>query len=318
VRRAALPGTLAAALLAGCTGGGYALPEVRVYASVSPLGAQALSTLATNRRLARVVYVAEPQLADLAWFGDPTQALEAAPLLVRGSAPPQPDVEARYGDPEGRFFPLCARARVLLANPRAGLVFMPGSLSELTSPRLAGSVALVPFGRGEGPLTVAALSLLHGEEATLGFLAALGRGRPQLSRSDGEARAAVASGIAALGLVGSEEAAAGAASAAALEPIYPDQAGVGTLVFPTAVAVLARGKTSPGARQLAEWMASRDAETLVAARAPGYLPLRRSVPIPPGVRSAGDLRSPRFDWNRLAAEKNLLAPRLESWPRPPG
>jgi len=313
--RAALLGTLASAFLAGCLGPAT-LPEVRVRATVSPLAAEALAILAVNRRVARIAYVADAGSADLAWFGDPTEALEAGPVLVPGSAPPQPDVEERFRDPAGRFFPLCARARVLIVNPRAGLRIAPGHLREIADPRLAGMLALVPFGRGQGPLTAAALSLLSGEEATLELLAAVARGRPRLARSEAEVQAAVASGIAALGLVGSEEAAAGAASAAALEPIYPDQDGRGTLVFPTAVALLRGGASSPGARRLAEWLASRDAEELIAARAPGYLPVRRGVPLPPGARSAAEIRSPRLDWERLAEEKRLLSPRLAGWPHP--
>ena len=306
----------AALVFAACRPGAGALPEVKVHATVSPLAAEALSVLAVNRRVARVVLVAEPSQAELGWFGDPTEALAAGALLVPGSAPPQPDVDARWTDPRGRFYPLCARARVLVVNPRAGLPLAPRHLRDLAHPRLAGMQALVPFGKGEGPLTVAALAQAYGEDAALGLLAGIARARPLLAGTDGEVQARVASGEAAFGLAGSEQGAAGAVSAAALEVVYPDQDESGTLVFPTAVAVLGRLPSSEGARRLAEWMATSDAEELLVARAPGYLPLRGGVPLPYGVRAAAAIRSPALDWERLAEAKRALAPRLAAWPVP--
>jgi iron(III) transport system substrate-binding protein len=306
---------LGAALLGACRPAGP-LPEVRVHATVSPLGAQALVTLANNRRLARVVLVADAREADLAWFGDPAQAIAAGPLLVPGSAPAQPEVEARWKDPARRFFPLCARARVLLVNPRAVLPIQPRELRDLSDPRLAGRQALVPFGRGAGPATAAALASVFGEEPTFAFLAGVARQRPQTAPSDDAVQAMVASGAADVGLAGSEQGAAGAASAAGLEVVYPDQAAGGTLVFPTAVALLVKGGASEAALALADWMAGSDAEQLLAARAPGYLPLRGEVPLPAGVRSATAVRSLRLDWERVAALERSMSSRLASWPTP--
>jgi len=115
---------------------------------------------------------------------------------------------------------------------------------------------------------------------------------------------------AAVGLAGSEQAAAGAASVSALEVVYPDQAGFGTLVFPTAAAVLRNGVENPAVHRLAEWVAGSDAEQLLVARTPGLMPLRVDVPLPPGVRSARDLRSPALDWERLAEADERLTPQL--------
>ena len=129
-------------------------------------------------------------------------------------------------------------------------------------------------------------------------------------------QALVASGKAAFGLAGSEQAAAGAVSAAALEVVYPDQAGFGTLVFPTAAAVMQRGVEKPSVHALAEWLAGSDAEQLLVARTPGLMPLRVEVPLPPGVRSARDLRSPELDWERLAEAEKRLTPHLGLLGRP--
>jgi iron(III) transport system substrate-binding protein len=287
------------------------VPEVRVHASVSPLAAKALVTLAASRRVARVVLVPDVKDAEVAWLGDPSEALRAPEALVPGSAPEQPDVAERWKDPWRRWFPVAARARVLLVAPRASLPSRPQRLRDLADPRLAGMQALVPFGKGEGPVTVAALASVFGEEAAMGLVAGVARARPQLAASAEEVQALVASGTAAFGLAGSEQGAAGAASAAALEVVYPDQSGFGTLVFPTAAALLPAGRSSDAARRLAEWMAGDDAERLVVARAPGYLPLRPGVPVPTGIRPAEAIKSPLLDWERVTSLRKLVAPRLE-------
>jgi ABC-type Fe3+ transport system substrate-binding protein len=105
-------------------------------------------------------------------------------------------------------------------------------------------------------------------------------------------------------------------SVSALEVIYPDQAGFGTLVFPTAAAVLQRGVENPAVHALADWLAGSDAEQLLVARTPGLMPLRVDVPLPPGVRSARDLRSPPIDWDRLAEADKRLTPQLGLRARP--
>jgi len=316
VRRLAVAlAAVCASLALGCSPGAP-LPEVKVHASVSPLAAQALVTLAVNRRVARVVLVDDPAEADLAWFGDPVQALRQAPLLVPGSAPDARGVAARWKDPPGRFFPIGAHARVLLVNPRVELPVSPRHLRDLADPRLAGLQAVVPLGRGEGPATLAALALLSSDEAALRLAAAIARQRPQLALDGSGVQALVASGKAGFGLAGSEEGAAASVSAAALEVVHPDQDGFGTLVFPTAGAILKKGVSRPAALALADWLSGADAEQLLVARVPGLMPLRGDVPLPPSVKSVRDLRSPELDWDRLAETDRRLSTHLGRWPVP--
>jgi iron(III) transport system substrate-binding protein len=274
------------------------------------VAAQGLVALAANRRVARVVLVDDPAEADLAWFGDPVQALRRRDLLVPGSAPDAAGVAARWKDPARRFFPVGARARVLVVDPRASLPVAPRHLRDLADPRLAGRQALSLPGRGEGPATFAALALLSSEEAVLGLLRAVAARQPQVAADGPGVQALVASGKAAFGLAGSEEGAAGAVSVAALEVVYPDQGGFGTLVFPTAAAVLARGVENPAVHRLADWMAGSDAEQLLAARVPGLMPLREGVPLPLGVRSVRDIRSPTLDWEHLSRLDKMLTPQM--------
>ena len=74
--------------------------------------------------------------------------------------------------------------------------------------------------------------------------------------------------------------------------------------------------TVPLTRGFSTVVDEADAERVLVARVPGLLPLRPEVPVPVGVEPAGNLAALPLDWDRLAAEKAELTPRLERWPGP--
>jgi iron(III) transport system substrate-binding protein len=311
---------LALALLAGAVGcrrpaPPASLPEVALFATVGAaarVGAEAAAT----RGVARVRSAQRAEDADVLWLADPTEVVEAGDAVAPGAAPPLPDVDARWKDPRGRFAPACARARVVLASPRARLPLEVANLRDLADPRLAGRVALPPLAAGAYPAALAALSVTYGEASIERFLALLARNRARLAASDDEVRADVARGDADVGLAGSEEGAAGALSAAGLEVIVPDQAGRGAVVLPTALAVARRAAGNAAAQGLVAFLTGAEAERILAARAPGLMPLRAGVPVPAGVRPAGNVVALALDWDALAAAKRKLLPRLRRWPGP--
>jgi iron(III) transport system substrate-binding protein len=304
---------LAAATLAAlaCSRSAPALPDVRVHAS-DDLPGEVLRDAALRFGVARVTLVDRTEDAELWWASDPAALLAAPARLVPGSAPATEGVDARWGDPAGRFAPLGARARVLLLAPGAALPVEPGNYRDLADRRLRGRVALVHPGRGAGPVSAAALALAYGEESTRRFYRLLARNAPLVVERDADVRAALAAGRAGVGLAGSPDGAAGAASAAALEVVYPDQLGRGAIVLPTAVAALVGA--GPGATALARWLATARAEEILVARAPGLLPLRPGVPVPVGVEPAPNLVALPLDWDALAAEAARLGPALRRWP----
>lgn len=315
-RRLLAAAALAAGLLIACRRPAPELPEVRLFASAD-LPGEVARDAAARAGVARVTLVPAPDGAEVAWVSDPVAALALGSRLVPGSAPPPAGVEPRWIDPGGRFAPVAARARVLLTSPSASIPLEPANLRDLADPRLRGRVALAHPARGAGPVTIAALTVAYGPPSAERFLRLLAENEPRVVASDAEVRAAVASGAAAVGLAGSVDGAAGAASAHALKVVYPDQIGRGAVVLPTAVAVLAPGQggaASSGAARLAAWMAGADAERVLVARVPGLLPLRPDVPVPVGVEPAGNLTTLALDWDRLAATAARIGPELERWP----
>jgi iron(III) transport system substrate-binding protein len=291
-------------------GSEHVAQEVTIAATVGALPLQVLSTAAAQRGIARVRAVERAEDADLIWAGDPTEILANAALVAADAAPEVADVDAKFRDGARRFAPVCARARVLVVNPRVAIPIAPRNLRDLADPRLAGRIALPPDHDPAHVTALAVLASVHGEASVKRFLDLLGRNRPLRASSDLEVTAAVGRGEAAVGLVGSEAGAAGAISAAGLEVVVPDQSGRGAVIVPTAVALTRRGVARPEARALAGYLVGADAERLLVARVPGLMPLRSDVPLPPGVRPAGNLVSLPLSWERVAEERKRLLDRL--------
>jgi iron(III) transport system substrate-binding protein len=310
-RRALL--ALALAVAAGC----WAPPPppvgpVRFYAAPGLPGALVAE-------LARGFGIAEPKLverveeAEVAWLRDPTEALALGGLAPPRSAPEQPGLPDAFADPQRRFAPVGAVARVVVAQ--AGRAVAPSSTRDLTDPRYRGRLALARFDRGEGPLLVAALELAHGERGVRGWLDRLAANRPVWVDREEEVVARVASGEVPFGLT--DTLTAGSVGAGkGLRVVFPDQKGKGCVAVPTALVVLPGA--GAGARRFSAWLAGPVAEKILAERVVGLLPLRDRASAPDGMAPIWQLTVLALDWNALARGEAAWRERLIGWPQGSG
>lgn len=308
--RRALVLSLALAASAGCREPPQVTPQpVRLYVAPGLPGELAVE-LARGFRIALPTLVPTLDQAELAWLRSPGEALALGERLSPHGAPEQPGVPAEYLDPQRRWAPVGATTTVLIA-PAHGGVRLTGELRQLAEPPLRGRVALVGLGLGEGPQFVASLELGFGEWGTRAWLAALAANAPIVLRGEEAVVESVASGRAAVGLVDSLT--AGRASArSGLRILFTDQDGGGSAAIPTALVVL-RG-ASPAARSLSAWLASGDAEEVLAERAIGLLPLRGGARAAAGILPVWKLVHFTPSWTELARREKALRKELERWP----
>jgi iron(III) transport system substrate-binding protein len=309
-QRAVATVALAVAALAGCRRAPpVSVEPVRLYVAPGLPGAVAAE-------LARGFQIANPTLVDrigdaeVAWLRDPTEALALGAAAAPGSAPEQPGVPDAYLDPERRFAPVGAVARVIVSAAKGAGAFAPDDLRELADPRVRGQVAIPRLDRRDGALLVAALELGYGERGTLGWLRQLASNDPVLVEDDAEAVARVVAGAVRFGLADSLT--AGAAPREALRITFTDQAGKGCVVIPTALVVLPRA--GPAARKLSAWLAGPGGERVLVDRVPGLLPLRAQATAPPGIVPLWQLATLSLDWSALAARAPVWEARLRAWP----
>jgi iron(III) transport system substrate-binding protein len=256
-----------------------------------------------------------PQKGDVRWDAEPYGAIAAA---QRGELLPMPftasDVPPLWRDPGGTWVAVGGRAVVLLISGDLPADRpAPVHYGTLTQPWLKGKVAIAAPTGGASLPHFAALFQAWGEARMHAWMKQLQANAVQVLDSDDAVRQAVVEGKALVGVLSSDEAAKAAASAARVTVEYPNQGSIGTFVWPTA---LSRPKDAPhpaAAARLAERLASREIEQLLVARVPGYLPLRASIAVPPGVTSAANLVVLSVDPARIVAEIARRRSELAAW-----
>lgn len=303
---------LVVAGLAGCREPPVTVEPVRLYVAPGLPGAVA-ADLARGFQIANPTLVDAIGAAEVAWLRDPAAALALGGAAAPGSAPEQPGVPDAFLDPQRRFAPIGAVARVIVSAAKGTDEFAPDDLRELADPRVRGRVALPRLDRRDGALLVAALDLGYGERGTLGWLKQLAANDPILVEDDADVVARVVAGTARFGLTDSIT--AGAAPGEALRITFTDQAGKGCVAIPTALVVLPRA--SPAARKLSAWLAGPVGERVLVDRVPGLLPLRAQATAPPGFVPLWRLATLSLDWSALASRAPAWEARLRSWPAGP-
>jgi iron(III) transport system substrate-binding protein len=256
-----------------------------------------------------------PAAADVRWDEEPYGAIAAA---QRGELLPMPataqDVPNLWRDPGGTWVAVGGRAEVLLVALEAlGGRAEPVAFTTLGEPWLKGKVAIAaPIG-GASLAHFAALYQAWGTERMEAWLDRLERNEVQVLDDDDAVRQAVVSGRATVGIVSSDEAAKAAASAARVGVVYPNQRSIGTFVWPTALSLPKNAAHPAEGRALAERLADKSTEQLLVARAPGFLPLRAGIPVPPGVTGASNLVVVSVNPAAIVSEIALRRASLAAW-----
>jgi len=269
------------------------------------------STGVLNRLIAEAGH---PQ-ADVCWSGDPVRPfLVVKRNLVEPYLSPQASGLPRgLRAEDGTWTGVAARARVLLVN--RGLVPEedgPRSIRDLADPRFKGRAAIASPLFGITTMHVVVLFVRWGDAEARGFLDALKANGVRIASSNGEVKRLVVGGEVAFGLTDTDDANEAVKEGADVDVIYPDADGLGTLVMPTSVVLMAKGPNPEAGRRLVDYLLSADAERRMAEAA-AHMPLRPGVATPPGVKPVSALRAREVDYCRVAEEMERFQPWLRQW-----
>jgi len=264
--------------------------------------------------LNRLVAEAGSPQADVFWSGDPVRPF----LLIKHGlvrpyvSPNAADVPAQFKAADGTWTGSAARARILLVNTKSvGAGEMPTSIRDLANPRWKGRTAMANPLFGTTTMHVAALFALWGDDPTRAFLNDLRSNDIRLASSNGEVKRLVAAGEVAFGLTDTDDANEALKDGADVAVVYPDQAGDGTLVMPTAV-VLIKGPHRENGKRLVDYLVSADVERAMAQEA-AHMPLRPGVPTPQGIRGVQQVRAMNVDYGQLGDVMERVQPWLREW-----
>jgi iron(III) transport system substrate-binding protein len=304
---------LGALLLAGCK---PPAPEVVVYTSVDDLYAQAIFAAFTKETGIRVLPVFDTEEAktlglvhrliaekeapqcDVFWGGDcvRTSLLQKKGVLQPYRPKAAADIDARWRDPEHAWTGFAARARVIVYNTKS-VKEPPRTLTALGDPKWRGRVAVANPLFGTTANHFAAL----GETEALKLAAALKANGVRVVGGNSHVRDLVARGDCDLGLTDSDDVWIGKDRGDAIDLVYPDQEGAGTLAIPNSVALVRGAAHDEQAKRFIEYLVAPSTEALLAKGPSRQMPVRASV-----SPELSRLRTMKVDWGKLSDSEGLL------------
>lgn len=268
--------------------------------------------------LHRLLAEKERPQADVFWSGDPVRTailkLEGAstPFLSRSAE----GLSDKYNDPEHHYTCFSSRVRVLIYNrkllPESS---RPRSVLDLTNVAYAGKACLANPLFGTTSMHAAAWFQVWGEEKAKRFFEAMTANGVAMLSSNGEVRRRVAQGDYAFGLTDSDDANVAMKEGQPVGMVLPDQDGLGALMVPNAVALIARAPNSVNGQSFVDFVLSPAVEQSLADSEAAQIPLRAGLKAPAMLGLAfGQIRAMTVNYHGMAQQLQRLSQGyLQDW-----
>ncbi len=217
-------------------------------------------------------------------------------------------IDDRFKDKAGFWTGFAARARVIVIHKgqseQAGRI---SSILDLASPWLRGKVAVANPLFGTTATHVAALFALWGPQEAQRFLLNLKANQARVVDGNSVVRDMVGSGAVLAGLTDTDDANVGIKAGLPMEIVLPDQEGMGTLVIPNTVAMVADCPHPKQARALIDYLLSAGVEQALAESLAVQMPLGRGVTTRPGFLSLDRIKAMKVDYDEIADQMKPAA-----------
>jgi iron(III) transport system substrate-binding protein len=248
--------------------------------------------------------------ASVFWCNEIAQVVRLAQMgvLAPYESPSAKDLPGQYRDPKNRWAGFAARARILIVNtdklpdPKS----WPTSYADLVDPKWKGQCAVAKPLTGTTLTHFTALRQVLGEEKFGKFLDDLFANDVQFLQSNGATMRAVRDGTLAWAFTDTDDYHVALVKGHKVACVFPDQqdGGIGTMLIPNAVGLVANGPDQEGAKKLIDAILSRETEALLAAADGAQIPLRKGVqgPKDPAIKAVGAFREMKWDVDKAAGD----------------
>lgn len=255
----------------------------------------------------------KPQ-ADVFWSSEfmQTLLLKEKGVLAAYQSPAAQDLPADFRDPQGYWAAFGGRVRVLLVNTKLVLPEdYPKSIFDLINSKQGGQKAAIAYPMfGTTATHAAALYAGLGPEAARKFFDDIKQANVQVVDGNSVVRDLVASGRAAMGLTDSDDACEAIEKGAPVKIIVPDQDGLGTLVVPNTVVMIANAPHPDAAKRLIDYLLSKEVEQELIKTGFSQVPSRK-LDVSANGLDKGEIRRMKVDfasvYQYLAVAKQELA-----------
>ena len=248
--------------------------------------------------------------ADVFWSGDPVRAaiLKSKGVSAAYRSPSAAGLPDEYSDAEGQWTGFSARARVIIYNKQlvpAGQE--PQSIHALLDPKWSGKACIANPLFGTTSMHAAALFGVLGDAKAQEFFDGITANKVKMLSSNGEVKRAVASGDYAFGLTDTDDAAGALQEGKPIGVVYPDAEGLGTLLIPNAVVLIADGPNAENGKKFIDYVLSPEVEKALAEGDARQIPLRPGVAVPAGMKRLEEIKPMKVDYAKLGTKLEELS-----------
>ncbi len=237
-----------------------------------------------------------------------TLVLKEKGVLAPYKSPSGEDIPPEYKDPEGYWHGFAARARVIVYNAeQISRQEIPASIFDFADPKWRGRAAIANPLFGTTTTHVEVLFESLGPERAKPFLAQLKENEVTVAASNSATKDMVGRGEMAVAYTDTDDVLVGQKAGLPIDMVFPDQEGMGTLLIPNTVALVAGGPNPEEGKRLVDYILSRDVEAKLAKGRGGQIPLRQGVPGPPGIPSIENLKWMSVDFAAASRRREEVA-----------
>ncbi|MGA1825399.1 MAG: extracellular solute-binding protein [bacterium] len=241
--------------------------------------------------------------ADVFWNSEVSRTivLKDKGVLAPYNSPIAAEVPAQFRDEDGYWTGFAARARILIYNKNlVSESELPKSIFDLTHPKWKGHVALANPLFGTTSTHVGALFGYLGEDRAREFLQKLKDNQVAIVAGNSVVRDHVVQGEHKIGFTDTDDANTAVQAGKPVGILYPDQAGMGTLVIPNTIALIANSPHPEEGKQLIDYLLSKEVESRLATMDSAQIPLRKGIAVPAHVKTIENIRSIKIGYDTIA------------------
>jgi iron(III) transport system substrate-binding protein len=240
--------------------------------------------------------------ADVFWNSEIVRTIV---LKKKGVLAPYHSANARnipepFKDPDGYWTGFAARARVIIVNKnQVEEKQYPRSIYVLIDPKWKGMGGLSLPLFGTTNTHALALFELWGIEKTTDFFSQCVDNDVQILDGNSVVRDRVSDGLLRIGITDTDDVYLGMLKGKPADMIYPDQDGMGTVLIPNTVALIAGAPHCENGKKLIDYLLSEKVEETLAFGDSMQIPLRPQVKRPSHCPSLKDLKVMNVNYEAL-------------------
>ena len=252
----------------------------------------------------RILAEAGNPRADVFWNNEVLRTVQLEHRGILARLPEGMDAQGGWSDAHGHWAGFAGRMRVIVANEAQTGTAAPAGLADFTDERWRGRAAFANPRFGTTGTHFAALRWRWGPDRFRAWLNACRDNGVEVLPGNAQVRDAVAAGQFAFGLTDTDDVNGALEDGKPVRLIVPDQGedGIGAMMIPNTLALLAGRPRNPSVTRLAVYLLSAEVEQMLARGRGAQYPLRHRVAAPLRLPPLDAVRIMKVDYEAAARE----------------